>query len=282
MKIMVTGVNGQLGYDVVKELNKQHYEEVIGVDIDDLNITNEEAVKRFMYEEKPKIIIHCAAYTAVDNAEENIDLCMDVNVNGTKYLVNSAKQNHAKFVYISTDYVFDGENDTKYKITDNPNPKTVYGISKLGGELETLKHDKSFIIRTSWVFGKNGNNFVKTMLKLGKERESISIVSDQFGSPTYTSDLSKLIANLIKTENYGVYHVSNEGFCSWYEFAEEIFKLKKYSVTTKPIKSSSFAARAKRPKNSMMDKSQLEKIGFNRLPHWKNALKRYLIEIGEI
>jgi dTDP-4-dehydrorhamnose reductase len=232
--------------------------------------------------EKPNIIIHCAAYTAVDNAEENQDLCFDVNVNGTRYLVEAAKKNQAKFVYISTDYIFSGDKVGKYEINDIPNPKSVYGKSKYFGELETLKYHKHFIIRISWVFGINGKNFVKTMLRIAKERDSISVVTDQIGSPTYTKDLSKLIVDMIETDNFGIYHATNEGICSWYEFANEIFKLSNIKIDLKPIKSFEFPTKAKRPMNSSLSKRSLIENGFKPLPSWQDSLKRYLKEIEVI
>jgi dTDP-4-dehydrorhamnose reductase len=188
MKIIVTGVRGQLGFDVLRELKDRNYYNVLGIGSEELDITDNQSVKEFMKNQKPDVIIHCAAYTAVDNAEDDEKLCHDVNVNGTKYLVNAAKIYNAKFVYISTDYVFSGDKIGQYHIDDTPNPKSVYGKSKYLGELETLNHNKYFIIRISWVFGKNGYNFVKTMLKLGNEREELNVVSDQIGSPTYTRD----------------------------------------------------------------------------------------------
>jgi len=280
MKIVVTGVNGQLGYDVLKELDQRSYNNVIGIDINDLDITDANAVSVFMDQHKPNVIIHCAAYTAVDKAEDNHDLCMNVNVNGTKHLVDKAKELNAKFIYISTDYVFNGEKDTQYETSDQPNPNSVYGKSKYLGELETMKHEKHFIVRISWVFGKNGFNFVKTMLRLGKEREFISVVSDQIGSPTYTFDLSRLLVDMIETDKYGIYHATNEHHCSWYEFTKEIMKNSKLDTKIIPINSNDYPTKAKRPTNSLMSKNSLDLNGFKRLPTWEDALKRYLKEIG--
>ena len=279
MKIIVTGVRGQLGYDVVKELKARNYENVVGIDIEDLDITDTKAVSIFMNEVNPNVIIHCAAYTAVDKAEENLDVCMNVNVNGTRNLVEIAKKNDAKFIYISTDYVFDGRKQGSYEITDKVNPETVYGKSKYFGELETMKYYKHFIVRISWVFGKNGYNFVRTMLKLGQEKKFINIVSDQIGSPTYTHDLSRLLVDMMETEKYGTYHASNEGQCSWFEFAEEIFRLASTEIVVNPIKASEYLTIATRPINSLMSKKSLEENGFTRLPTWKSALKRYMKEI---
>jgi dTDP-4-dehydrorhamnose reductase len=282
MKIVVTGVNGQLGFDVVKELSQRNYIDVVGVDIKELDITNEDAVKIFMKHNHPDVIFHCAAYTAVEKAEDNKELCYDVNVNGTKYLVDAAKTYDAKFVYISTDYVFSGDKVGEYDINDTPNPKSVYGKSKYLGELETLNHNKHFIIRISWVFGKNGNNFVKTMLKLGNERKELSVVSDQIGSPTYTRDLSRLIVDMIETDKYGIYHATNEGECSWYEFSKEIFKQANIEINVKPVSTSQYPTRAKRPHNSTLSKQSLVKNGFKLLSPWQDAVKRYLKEIEVI
>ena len=282
MKIIVTGVNGQLGYDVVRELNERNYKDVLGIDIQDLDLTNEKVVQTYMREHKPDVIIHCAAYTAVDNAEDNEELCYDVNVNGTKYLVASAKELNSKFVYISTDYVFSGDKDGEYLVSDKPNPKSIYGKTKYLGEVETLLHDKHFIIRISWVFGKNGNNFIKTMLRLGKEKDSLNIVSDQLGSPTYTYDLSKFIVDMIQTDNYGIYHATNEGVCSWFEFAQKIFEYSNINIKLNPITTEQYPTKAKRPKNSTMSKNSLKDNGFDLLPTWEDALKRYLKEIEVI
>ena len=282
MKIIVTGVNGQLGNDVVDLLQNLDYKDVIGIDINELDITDQSAVNDFFKLNKPDIIIHCAAYTAVDKAEDNVDMCMNVNVQGTKNLVDQARKYKSKFVYISTDYVFDGDKETPYTIEDSPSPKSIYGKSKLLGELETRKYDQHFIIRISWVFGKNGFNFVKTMLRLGNEKDEINVVNDQFGSPTYTRDLSKLIVEIINTEKYGTYHATNEGTCSWYEFAKEIFDYTKNPIIVHPINTEKYPTKAKRPKNSVLDKSSLDRNGFKRLPEWKDALKRYLKEIEVI
>lgn len=282
MKIVVTGVNGQLGYDVVRELKSRGYNDIIGIDIEDLNITNEMDVIRFFSSNQPDIIIHCAAYTQVDSAEDNQDICLKVNVLGTRYLVEEAKRYNSKFIYISTDYVFDGEKDNPYETNDSPNPKSVYGISKYQGELETKKHYKHFIVRISWVFGKNGANFVKTMIRLGKERDFIKVVNDQLGSPTYTYDLSKLLVDMIKTKKYGVYHATNEGVCTWFELTKEIFRLACIETPVYPIFTSDYPTKAKRPKNSMMSKEKLTNNKFKLLPSWKDAVKRYLKEIEVI
>jgi dTDP-4-dehydrorhamnose reductase len=282
MNIVVTGVKGQLGHDVVNELNKRGYTNVLGIDIADLDITNKLDVESFFNKNKPSVIVHCAAYTAVDKAEDNKDLCMTVNVEGTKNLVEIAKKYDSKIVYISTDYVFDGTKPSEYEVSDQPNPKSVYGESKYLGEVETRKHVKHFIVRISWVFGKNGQNFVRTMLRLGKERESLNVVNDQVGSPTYTLDLSKLLVDMIETEKFGTYHATNEEACTWYEFTKEIFKLSNINIPVDPITTDQYPTKAMRPKNSCMSKQSLVQNGFEKLPSWKDALKRYLKEIEVI
>lgn len=278
MSIVVTGANGQLGYDVVRELKTRNYDNVFSLTRKDLDISNKLEIKKILKKLKPKIIIHCAAYTDVDNAEENEELCMKVNFLGTKYLLNEAKRYQAKFLFISSDYVFNGKKETPYEIDDLPDPSSVYGKSKHLGEIETRKYYKHFILRVSWLFGKNGKNFVKTMLKLGNEKNSLRIVDDQRGSPTYTLDLSKLIVDMIETKKYGTYHASNEGECSWYEFSKEIFNQAKIKIELEPVLSSDYYTKAKRPTNSLISKSELDNKGFSRLPHWKNALKRFLEE----
>lgn len=279
MKIIVTGEKGQLGYDVVRELKSRNYNDVLGIDVDDVDITDNSAVISFMAEQKPDVIIHCAAYTAVDNAEDQKEICFKVNVEGTKNLVEQAKKLNSKFIYISTDYVFDGLKKRPYEVSDHQSPQSVYGESKYLGELETQKYNKHFIVRIAWVFGKNGNNFVKTMLRLGKERESINVVSDQFGSPTYTHDLSRLLVDMIETEQYGTYHATNEGVCNWYEFTKEIFKQSGIITKVYPIASNEYPTKVKRPMNSRLSKRTLDTYGFKRLPDWKDALNRYLKEI---
>ncbi|QSQ07949.1 dTDP-4-dehydrorhamnose reductase [Koleobacter methoxysyntrophicus] len=277
MRVLITGANGQLGYDVVERLKKLNIEH-IGVNRENFDLTNEEQTKSFILNYRPDVVIHCAAYTAVDKAEDERDLCYAVNVLGTRYIAQACKELDAKMVYISTDYVFDGEKKEPYEVTDTPNPVNYYGLTKYLGEQEVQKNsDKFFIVRTSWVFGKNGNNFIKTMLKLGQERKEIKVVCDQVGSPTYTYDLAKLLCDMIQTDKYGVYHATNEGYCSWYEFACEIFKIAGMDdVKVVPIKSEEYPIKAVRPKYSRLLKDKLELKGFSRLPNWKDALKRYI------
>lgn len=284
MRVLVTGFNGQLGYDCVRELKERGYRDVLGIDINDLDITNEEAVKIFIKDYKPDAIIHCAAWTAVDKAEENADLVRRVNVLGTKFIAEAAQSISAKLVYISTDYVFPGSGDNFYEVNDPTGPVSIYGQTKLDGEKAALECSKTFIVRISWVFGKNGNNFVKTMLKLAESHNELTIVSDQIGSPTYTYDLSKLLCDMIVTEKYGTYHATNEGVCSWAEFAKEIFKAASLPVVVHPITTKEYfknkPVQAKRPLNSRMSKTSLDKAGFHRLPSWQDALYRYLKEIN--
>lgn len=271
MKVLVTGANGQLGHDVIKELEEKGIQ-YLSANRDTLDITNEGAVKRVIKEYSPDAVIHCAAYTAVDKAEDERELCYAVNVLGTRYIAEACKAIDAKIIYISTDYVFGGEGEKPFDITDIPNPINYYGQTKYEGELEVQNIvNKHFIVRISWVFGSNGNNFVKTMLRLGKERDEISVVADQVGSPTYTYDLAKLLIKMLATDKYGIYHATNEGYCSWYEFACEIFKQAGMEVKVYPIKTEDYPTRARRPKNS-----RLYKASFTRLESWENALRHYI------
>lgn len=279
MKILVTGVKGQLGYDVCRILTERGIEN-IGVDIDDFDITDAKATERYLVNAAPDAIIHCSAFTAVDKAEDEVTLCERVNVNGSENIARVAKQIGAKMLYISTDYVFPGAGEDFYRPDDPTGPLSVYGRTKLEGELAVKANlDHFFIVRISWVFGINGNNFVRTMLRLAETKSEISVVSDQIGSPTYTYDLAKLLCDMIVTEKYGTYHATNEGICSWHEFASEIMRLAEKSTVVHPIPSSAYPARAHRPQNSRMSKDALEEAGFSRLPHWKDALERYLKEL---
>ncbi|MDR0273361.1 MAG: dTDP-4-dehydrorhamnose reductase, partial [Clostridiales bacterium] len=262
MKILVTGVKGQLGHDVIKELSARNIPHK-GIDINDLDITDRAAVFSAIEEYAPTTVIHCAAYTAVDKAEDEPELCHKINADGTRHIAEACKKINAKIIYISTDYVFPGTGNNFYKPDDPTDPISVYGKSKLAGELavkETL--DQYFIVRISWVFGKNGNNFVKTMLRLGKEREILNVVCDQVGSPTYTADLAPLLCDMAGSEKFGTYHATNEGMCSWAEFAQEIFSFAKMNTQVNPIPSSEYPTKAARPLNSRMDKSNLEEAGF--------------------
>ncbi|QWH63541.1 dTDP-4-dehydrorhamnose reductase [Bacillus mycoides] len=281
MKILVTGYNGQLGYDVVKRGEKQGLE-MQGIGIEDLDITNESAVYEFVDNVKPDAIIHCAAYTAVDKSEEDKDLCWNVNVDGTKYLATAAKKLNAKFVYISTDYVFDGEGTHEFVETDAPNPVGYYGLTKYEGEKVVRSLiDNNFIVRISWVFGINGNNFIKTMLRLGETRDELNVVGDQIGSPTYTYDLARLLIDMVVTNKYGTYHATNEGFCSWADFAEEIFEIAGKDVKVNSITTEEYPTRAVRPKNSRMSKQKLIDNGFKPLPAWQEAAKHYITQLQQ-
>ena len=286
-RILVTGVKGQLGYDCVKELTKRGYTNVKGIDIDDLDLTKEEDVKKYINEYKPDVIMHNAAWTAVDKAEEMKDKVYEVNSLAPKYLAEAAKMVDAKMVYISTDYVFNGLGDKPFEVDDKKEGLSVYGMTKAKGEdFVTSTINKYFIVRISWVFGKNGNNFVKTMLKLAAMgKKELNVVSDQIGSVTYTKDLAKLLCDMIETDKYGIYHATNEGYISWADFASEIFKQKNLDVKVNYVTTDEYMKlvtnQAKRPLNSRMSKDSLDKAGFKRLPDWKDALSRYLKEIEE-
>lgn len=280
MKVLVTGYNGQLGYDVVKEGKRQGLE-IIGTTSRELDITDESMVTNYINEVKPDVIIHCAAYTAVDKSEDEKDKCWEVNVIGTENLAKAAKVINSKFMYISTDYVYEGVGTVPYKETDELNPSGYYGLTKYEGEkvVQSLIED-FFIVRISWVFGINGNNFIKTMLRLAETRNELNVVGDQYGSPTYTVDLAKLLIEMIQQEKYGIYHASNEGFCNWADFATEIFRLADKEVSVNSITTEQYPTRAIRPKNSRMSKQKLVKNGFNPLPSWQDALNRYLKELN--
>lgn len=276
MKILVTGYTGQLGYDVVQYGLKCSLN-MIGVGSKDLDITNREEVFDYVRKTNPDAIIHCAAYTAVDKAEDDREVCWNVNVEGTKNLAQAAKNVDAKFIYISTDYVFNGEGETPFKETDQPKPIGYYGLTKYKGEkIVQQLLDKWFIVRISWVFGINGHNFVKTMLRIAETRNEVNVVRDQIGSPTYTFDLARLLIDMIQTDKYGIYHASNEGFCSWSEFAEEIFKQANVDMRVNAITTEEYPTRAVRPKNSRMEKQKLIDNGFTPLPTWQDATKRYI------
>ena len=276
MRILVTGVKGQLGHDVVDELTKRGHTP-IGVDVEEMDITDAAAVEQEMKKEPLDAVIHCAAYTAVDPAEDNREVCMRVNAEGTRNIARVCRELDIKMVYISTDYVFDGEGERPWEPDDARNPLNVYGESKYQGELAVEEYlDKYFIVRIARVFGVNGKNFIKTMLRLAKDHKEINVVNDQTGSPTYTYDLAVLLADMVETEKYGRYHATNEGLCTWYEFAKEIFAQAGVDVKVNPVSSEEFPAKARRPHNSRMDKSRLTQNGFKLLPSWQDALKRYL------
>lgn len=300
MKALVTGVNGQLGHDVMLELHKRGYEAigsgsgaryrgladgVASMPYVQMDITDEEAVGKVMNEIKPDCVCHCAAWTAVDAAEEpeNKDKVFAVNVDGTRNLARACQAMDAKMMYISTDYVFNGQGTEPWKADSQAfAPLNVYGKSKLYGELAVKELlTKCFIVRIAWVFGLNGNNFVKTMLKVGKNHDILRVVNDQIGTPTYTADLARLLVDMLETEKYGTYHATNEGgYISWYEFAKEIFRQAGYPTKVIPVTTEEYGlSKARRPFNSRLDKSKLGEKGFAALPDWKDALKQYLDEV---
>lgn len=283
MKVLVTGVKGQLGFDVVNELNKRGHK-AIGVDIEEMDITVEQQVVAVLQDVKPDAVVHCAAWTAVDAAEDNVDKVRLVNTVGTENIAKSCKKLDCKMMYISTDYVFDG-NGTQPWTPDckEYKPLNVYGKTKLEGELAVADYlDKYFIVRIAWVFGKNGNNFIKTMLKVGQTHDLVKVVNDQIGTPTYTYDLARLLVDMIETDKYGYYHATNEGgYISWYDFAKEIFRQAGYATKVVPVTTAEYGlSKAARPYNSRLDKSKLIENGFKPLPTWQDALGRYLKEIN--
>ena len=300
MKILVTGVGGQLGHDVMNELIGRGHTGV-GSDIAPeysgvadgsavttaeyvpMDITDAAQVSEVITKVSPDVVIHCAAWTAVDAAEDNDKKAKvkAINADGTQNIANVCKQLDCKMVYISTDYVFDGQGETPWEPDcKDYKPLNVYGETKLAGELAVSNTlDKYFIVRIAWVFGVNGKNFIKTMLRLGKERGAVSVVDDQIGSPTYTYDLARLLVDMIQTDKYGRYHATNEGLCSWYEFAKEIFRQAGMDVPVTPVSSDAFPAKATRPSNSRLNKDKLSENGFERLPAWQDALGRFLKEI---
>lgn len=281
MRVLVTGVKGQLGYDVINELEKRKIE-AVGVDIDDMDITDAASVDEVITKADIDAVIHCAAYTAVDAAEDNEELCRKVNVDGTQNIANVCKKLNIKMMYISTDYVFDGTGTVPWQPDDERNPLNVYGVTKYQGELAVQNTiDKFFIVRIAWVFGINGKNFIKTMLNLAQTHDKLTVVNDQFGSPTYTYDLAVLLVDMIQTEKYGIYHATNEGICTWYEFACEIFKQADIKIEVKPVSSAAFPTKAKRPENSRMNKDKLEEQGFHKLPAWQDAVARYVKELKD-
>ena len=301
MKIFVTGVGGQLGHDVMNELAKRGIDGV-GSDIQEvysgiadgtpvtqmpyvrMDITDAEEVRRVLTEQRVDAVIHCAAWTAVDKAEECPEACRKVNAGGTENIAVVAEELDVPMMYFSTDYVFDGNGTRPWQVDDERNPLDVYGATKAGGETAVMNHVKKFfILRIAWVFGINGNNFIKTMLKLSKTHDHLRVVSDQVGTPTYTLDLARLVVDMILTDRYGIYHVTNEGeYISWYDFTLAIFEeagVKGVEVT--PVTSEEYGAAAKRPYNSRMDRSRIREMGFVPLPEWRDALRRYLIALKE-
>lgn len=287
MRILVTGCKGQLGFDVSKELLRSG-DVPISVDIEEMDITDKEAVENYINNANVDAVIHCAGYTAVDDAEDNAEICRKINVDGTKIIAEVCKKLDIKMLYISTDYVFNGYRESFWQTDDKCEPLNIYGLTKYEGELaveNTL--EKYFIVRISWAFGLNGKNFVRTMLNLGKTHNKLTVVADQIGSPTYTADLAKLLCDMVHSEKYGRYHATNEGVCSWCDFAREILKqAAEYypgyaNVKVTPVGSDAYPTKAKRPSNSRMSKDKLTENGFYRLPSWQDALRRYLKELHE-
>ncbi len=285
MKALVTGVKGQLGFDVVKELEKRGYD-AVGVDIEEMDITDAESVNRVITDAAPDVVIHCAAWTAVDAAEdeENIPKVPSLKVTATHNIANLFKNQYCKIIYISNYYVFNGQGTEPWQPDcKDYAPLCVYGQTKLEGELAVSSTlDKYFIVRIAWVFGKNGNNFIKTMLNVGKKYDTVRVVNDQIGTPTYTYDLARLLVDMAETEKYGYYHATNEGgYISWYDFTCEIFRQAGYTTEVVPVTTEEYGlSKAKRPFNSRLDKSKLAENGFKLLPSWQNALERYLKEIN--
>ena len=301
-KFLVTGVKGQLGHDIVKELNARGEYDVLAVDIDDMDITNRDEVMKVVTDYEPDVIFHCAAWTAVDKAEDGdlkrnkrgktIDIsdkekCYNVNYKGTKNITDASLVVGAKLIYMSTDYVFDGNKEGLYKEDDTPNPQSVYGMTKWLGEEQVRRNPNHFITRISWVFGINGHNFVKTMLNLSEKYDNLKVVNDQVGSPTYTVDLAKLLVEMAYSTEYGTYHVNNDGYCSWAEFAQEIMKVNDRKTTITPVTTAEYYAGkdmskiATRPFNSKLDKTKLAEK-FYTLPTWQDATLRYSDELHKV
>lgn len=276
MNILITGAKGQLATDIVGALKDEKDINLLLADIDELDITDENKVKKYFDENKIDMVIHTAAWTRVDDAENNKEIVYKINVLGTKYLVDNCDKKNIPMIYFSTDYVFGGEGDKPYKEDDKINPLGYYAVTKYEGEKEVMRLKKYFILRISWVFGKNGNNFINTMLRLSETHDTLTVVNDQVGSPTYTVDVASIIKQFVRSDKYGVYHVTNEGYVSWADFAREIFKKANKNVKVIDVTTEEYNAKAMRPKNSRLDKSKLRENGFTPLPTWEDALDRYL------
>lgn len=280
MKILITGVRGQLGHDVQEELEKSGENLIFACDKEEFDLTDSCQIEKYILENKPDAIIHCAAYTAVDKAEDEEELCRKINSDAPLTIAKSAEKLGAKMIYVSTDYVYGGDGEIPYEIDSEKNPQNVYGKTKLQGENNVLSAcSRAFIVRTSWVYGINGNNFVKTMRRLGETKEEINVVDDQIGSPTYTRDLAHLLCEMIKTEKYGVYHATNEGYLSWADFAEKIMQMSKLKAKVNHISTAEYPSKAKRPLNSRLSKKSLTDNGFQLLPNQDDALKRFIAEL---
>ena len=279
--ILVTGAKGQLGSDVCDILKKEG-RDYLGVDIDTIDITDKNAVNKLFDENDFKAVIHCAAYTAVDKAEDDYITCFEANCTGTINIAQCVREKDLKIIYISTDYVFDGEGSEPFETDRLPDPINTYGRSKLMGEAAARGCKKHFIVRTSWVFGEKNTNFINTMLKLSETRDFVKVVCDQIGSPTYSKHLARLLCEMIETEKYGYYHATNDGFCSWYEFCKKAYELCNIKTDVLPVTSEEFPTKAKRPLNSRLSKKSLTENGFSLLPLWEDALKEYLTNIKRI
>lgn len=275
MRVLITGGSGQLGYDIAKLLEENNTMMYVPTH-EEMDITDRDSVMKAFYSFKPDVVFHCAAYTAVDKAEEDKERCYDINVNGTKNIVDASDIYGSKVVYISTDYVFHGDKNGIYETSDITDPINYYGYTKYLGEQEVLKNSNNLVVRISWVFGINGKNFVKTMLRLASSRDEISVVSDQVGSPTYTYDLARLLVDMVNKNKSGIYQATNEGYCSWYEFAKYIFEVSGIDIRVNPILTKDYVTLAKRPLNSRLSKDKLDEDGLTRLPDWKDATKRYI------
>ena len=281
MRVLVTGVTGQLGHDVAAELVRRGAV-VIGATRREMPLTDIEGCTAFVEKVRPETVIHCGAYTAVDQAEEEPALCHKINAEATGAIAAACRRVGAKLVYISTDYVFPGGGDIPYETDAATGPQNVYGASKLAGE-EAVRAALMayFIVRVSWVFGGQGKNFIRTMLRLAKTHERLMVVADQIGSPTYTVDLARLLADMAESQKFGVYHATNEGFCSWCALASEVFRQRGLSVAAVPVSSSAYPTKARRPHKSRLSKRSLDEAGFRRLPPWPDAVRRYLAELGD-
>ena len=287
-KYLITGYKGQLGYDVKRELLSRGVSEenILAIDKEEMDITNEEEVMKVVTDFAPDVVFHCAAWTAVDKAETELKSCYQVNVTGCKNLAKASKEVGARIIYLSSDYVFDGKKalDDLYEVDDQTNPMSMYGLTKYLGEEEIKRNPKHYIVRTSWVFGVNGNNFIKTMLKLSDTRNELNVVDDQIGSPTYTVDLARLLVDMSQTNKFGTYHANNEGFVSWADFAEYIFKINNRDVKVNHVSTEEYIKKmgikqAYRPRNSKLSKASLDEAGFDRLPTWESATDRYVKEL---
>ncbi len=281
MKILVTGIRGQLGWDVMKVLKARNME-AVGVNSADMDVTDRAKVDAVFDRVKPDAVIHCGAWTAVDAAEDEVEACRAVNVTGTENVALACRRTGAVMMYFSTDYVFNGEGERPWKTDDPTGPQSVYGQSKLDGEnkVREILPDRHFIIRLQWVYGINGKNFVKTMLRLSETHDRLTVVCDQIGGPSYTPDIAKLACDMIVTERYGTYHAANTGYCSWYEFAKAIFAEAGKQIEVAPVSSDQYPAKAKRPHNSRLDTSKLSENGFEQLPPWQDALHRFIAELN--